>query len=205
MLFSAFKPEHHGLCMVGIWRNLSSLEDACFSFQGQNKKLSSWAGPTGGGLPEQWVFLCFNWNNYRTVEKMMKRHGLNGSFKHLTINSGRGRKVHFLACLHLRLNLWDHWKPSKYLTMSGHICLLHISQLGFGSGLNITCLVINDDLIIKHNEDSMSEKKYSKQEAAWMGRRKADCFCLDDSSELWQVMSFLWTSASPSVTWWSSI
>lgn len=93
----------------------------------------------------------------------MKRHGLNGSFKHLTINSGRGRKVHFLACLHLRLNLWDHWKPSKYhLTMSGHICLLYISQLGFGSGLNITSLAINDDLIIKHNEDSMSEKKFSK-------------------------------------------
>lgn len=132
MLFSAPKPEHHGLCMVGIWRNLSSLEDACLSFQDQNKKLSSWASPTGGGLPEQWVFLYFNWNNYSTVEKMMKCHGLNGSFKHLTINSGRGRKVHFLACLHLRLNLWDHWKPGKYhLTMSGPICLLHISQLGF--------------------------------------------------------------------------
>lgn len=88
---------------------------------------------------------------------MMKCHGLNGSFKHLTINSGRGRKVHFLACLPLRLNPWDHWKPSIYdLTASGHICLLCISQLGFGSGLNIISLVINDDLITKHNEDSMS-------------------------------------------------
>lgn len=154
MLFSAFKPEHPGLCMAGIWQDLSSLEDACLSFQSQTKKLSSWASPTRDGIPEQWVFLYFNWNSYRTVGKMMKCHGLNGSFKHLTINSGRGRKVHFLACLHLRLNLWDHWKPRKYhLTMSGHICLLHISQPGFGSWLNITFLV---------TEDFISEKKYSK-------------------------------------------
>lgn len=163
MLFSVCKPEHHGLCMVGIWRNLSGLEGACLSFQGQTKKLSSWASPVGGGPPEQWVFLYFNWNNYRTVEKMMKCHGLNGSFKNLTINSGRGRKPYFLTCLHFRLNLWDHWKPNKYhLTTSDHICLLHIPQLGFGSGLNITSLVINDSLIVTYNEDSVSEKKYSK-------------------------------------------
>lgn len=93
----------------------------------------------------------------------MKCHGLKGSFKHLTINSGRGRGVHFLACLRLRLNLWDHWKPSKYhLTASGHICLPLISQLGLGSRLNITSLIINDGLIIKHRKGSMSESNNSK-------------------------------------------
>lgn len=160
MLFSAFTLQHHGPCTVGIWQNLSSLEDACLSFQGQAQKWSSRASPIGAGLPEQWVFLYFNWNNCRAVGKMMKCHGLNGGFKQLTINSGRGRKVHFLACLHLRLNLWDHWKPSKYHpTMSGHICLLHRSCVG---RVKYYLLVISDNLIIEHNENFMLEKKAFK-------------------------------------------
>lgn len=34
----ASKPEHHGPCTGGIWRDLSGLEDACLSFQGQTKE-----------------------------------------------------------------------------------------------------------------------------------------------------------------------
>lgn len=87
---------------------------------------------------------------------MMKCYGFNGSFKYLIINFGRGRKVYFLVCLFFRLNFWDYWKLSKYdLIALGYICFLCIFQFGFGLGLNIIFLVINDDLIIKYNEDFM--------------------------------------------------
>jgi hypothetical protein len=133
------------------------------------------------------VFLYFHWNNYRAVGRMMKCHGLKGSLKQLTINSGRGRRVHFLACLHLRLNLWDHWKLNKYhLTTSGHICLPLISQLGMGSRLNIASLIISDSLIIKHNKNSMSERKYweRRRQLEWVLGEMSLRLCQADASEL---------------------
>lgn len=45
---------------------------------------------------------------------------------HLTMNLSSRDRVCLLACLHLRLNLWDHWKPNKYhLPVSGSTGILH--------------------------------------------------------------------------------
>lgn len=122
-----------------------------------SKKRSSWVSPAGGGPLEQWVFLYFNWNRYRAVAKMMECHGLEGNSKHLTINPSRGSRVHILACLGFKLNLWDHWKPNKYhLPVSGSTSVPWISCLGLCWRRNNVSLIIDDALIIEHSKDSIS-------------------------------------------------
>lgn len=122
-----------------------------------SKEWSSWASPAGGGPPEQWVFLYFNWNRYRAVAKMMECYGLEGNSKHLTINPSRGSRVRILVCLGFKLNLWDHWKPNKYhLPVSGSTSVPWISCLGLGRRLNNVSLIIDNALTMEHSKGSIS-------------------------------------------------